>query len=100
MPRELLFSMDIGAFENRNVLSTQDLAQLPMTLYPNPVADYVQIGNIDADQIKHITFYSSDGQVQLTAGHPMVDVSPLRPGIYLVAVQTQDTTTLLRLVKL
>ena len=58
MPRELLFSMDIGAFENRNVLSTQDLAQLPLTLYPNPVADYVYIGNIDADQIKHIVFYS------------------------------------------
>ncbi|MEO1050380.1 MAG: M4 family metallopeptidase [Bacteroidota bacterium] len=62
-------------------------------LYPNPTRDYLNISAQEED-IQSIKIYTLSGvtvdNVQISEASERIDVSALRPGIYLIRIATQD----------
>ena len=97
--KQILNTLDIGAFENQSALSITDLSQERIVLYPNPSHSLVFLKNIEPNKIKSIAFYSVNGQLVLTSTDTAIDVTGILSGIYFVKVNTFNTQAILRFIK-
>ena len=76
------------------------------SLYPNPVAAKLTVGLTEVGQIKAISIRDATGRVYLTNGNKLVnkpplqvDVSSLKPGLYLLEVHTEHGLHVLKFIK-
>lgn len=97
--KQIVNTMDLGAFENQSALSIPEVTQEKILLYPNPSNSLVFLNNIDLDTIKQVSFYGVDGQLVLTSTDATIDVTRMASGIYFVKVQTLSAQTTLRFIK-
>jgi hypothetical protein len=97
--KQILNTLDIGAFENQSALSIADLSQERIMLYPNPSHSLVFLKNIEPNTIKSIAFYSVNGQLVLTSTDTAIDVTGILSGVYIVKVNTFNTQAILRFIK-
>ena len=77
-------------------------AVLSMTLFPNPAQDAIQIGNMDIG-LKSIDVIHSSGQTAmsqtLSANSSIeLNISALSPGVYLIRVQSANSTQLRKVI--
>lgn len=98
--KQVVNSLDIGAFEYQIALSMADISQEKMVLYPNPGATWVHLKNIETNSLESVAFYSVSGQLLLTSTETEIDVSDIDSGIYIVKVNTFDSQTVFRFIKL
>ena len=87
------YTVDFGAKSLVNNTATAQLANrnpghLPM-LYPNPASDYVYINVTDKSRIE---IYSMDGRLlgTKTLTHKQIDISDLKPGVYMLKINTDE----------
>lgn len=100
MAKQVLNTLDIGAFENQSALSIiNGLSEERIMLYPNPSASLVFLKNIEPHTIKSIAFYSVNGQLVLTSTETAIDVTDISSGIYFVKVKTLDNQAIFRFIK-
>jgi len=92
-------------FDNRiteNRSSLQDEGTI--NLYPNPVKDYIQIENSSAFDIENLEIYSLSGTkiIQITdkMESNKIDVSQLRPGMYIVIINFGEEQKEFKIMKL
>ena len=97
--KQIVNTLDIGAFENLSALSISEHSQESIRLYPNPSASLVFLKNIEPNTIKNVAFYSVSGQLVLTSTDTAIDVSGISGGIYFVKVNTSDTEAIFRFIK-
>ncbi|WP_353780220.1 T9SS type A sorting domain-containing protein [Winogradskyella sp. 3972H.M.0a.05] len=97
--KQIVNTMDIGAFENQSGLSISDFSQEQIQLYPNPSKSVIFLKNIEPNIIESISFYSVNGQKALTSIDTTIDVTNLASGIYIVKVEALSKQTILRFVK-
>lgn len=74
---------------NASILSTKnvDIEDGEIEVYPNPVTDALNIKS--KDKIKSLAVYDATGRkIEVTASGSKIDVSYLKPGIYLLTVET------------
>jgi hypothetical protein len=66
------------------------LAESPMAVYPNPATNYILLKDIPCDATD-IIIYSISGVRVLTFSSQLskIDISSLKPGIYIIRVQNQ-----------
>ncbi len=77
-------------------------AVLSMTLFPNPAQDAIQIGNMDIG-LKSIDVIHSSGQTAMSQTLSVnssieLNISALSPGVYLIRVQSANSTQLRRVI--
>lgn len=97
--KQVVNSLDIGAFEYQPTLSISDAPQERITLYPNPGASRVHIRNVETNTLQSVAVYSVNGQLLLTSTDPVIDVTDIGSGIYFVKVQTSESQTVIRFIK-
>ncbi len=100
LAKEVINSLDIGAFENQMVLPISDLSMEKIVLYPNPSTTLIQLKNIENYTIKSIDLYSSNGQLILTSTNTIINVADISSGIYYVKVKTSDSQAIFKFIKL
>ncbi|MEE4177528.1 MAG: T9SS type A sorting domain-containing protein [Bacteroides sp.] len=76
-----------------------DLIQQQLLIYPNPARDEL---TIEADFIRQVTIFNHIGQVVydqrfMTEKRAIADVSQLKQGLYIIRVETQNSTSAKRL---
>ena len=97
--KQVVDSLDIGAFENQLVLSIADHSQKKIVLYPNPSTTLVYLKNIQPNTIQSVAFYSINGQLLLTSTDTEIDVTDISSGIYFIKVNTLDAQAIFRFIK-
>lgn len=89
-------NVQFGTYTN-----TQQVEELQVQAFPNPVEDKLQI-NIDAS-IEQLYIYSSIGQVvhteQVVNGKNVFDIGHLPSGVYFVRIETKNAFGHLKIVK-
>lgn len=73
-------------------LSTIDLTDTQLTIYPNPVSDVLRISNIDELGIEEVSIYNQLGQLvkSLESAGSSIDVSSLPSGTYYLQLKTAN----------
>lgn len=96
----------ITYFKGLNVSSETPIHVSNITLQPNPANDYVSIKSSDQVSVERIDIFSTDGRKcesftrELGTACPLVNVSYLKPGIYVMAIHTTSGEKIVkRLVK-
>jgi photosystem II stability/assembly factor-like uncharacterized protein len=82
-------------------LGTEDIAPSSgISLFPNPAMDYITISSTH-NPIQKVTIYSVTGQkvFEVIDGFQSINISWLSPGIHLVKLELENSTTFTRLVK-
>jgi len=97
--KQVVNALDIGAFEYQPILSTVDISQEKIGLYPNPGATKIYLNNLETSALHSVAFYSMDGQLILTSTDTEIDVTGLGSGVYFVMVTTLDSNAVLRFIK-
>ncbi|MBX2829056.1 MAG: T9SS type A sorting domain-containing protein [Flavobacteriaceae bacterium] len=97
--KQVVNSLDIGAFEYQAPLSITDIDAAQIVMYPNPSNSLVYLKNLEPGTIKSIAFYAVNGQLVLTTTDAVIDVTGMAAGIYFVKLETSDRQTVLRFVK-
>ena len=93
-------TVDMGAFEfGSTVLGLQSFDPIPdFSIYPNPASSIVNIQS--NKEIKSIEIYSLEGKLIGIPIENKIDVSNLKPGLYLIKVtNSQNETAIKRLIK-
>ncbi|RLD41315.1 MAG: hypothetical protein DRI86_13625 [Bacteroidetes bacterium] len=68
-----------------------------ISIYPNPATDFLII-NTTSEQNMAISIYSTSGQRVylskscLISGEKTISLSDIKPGVYFIKLQTQNTT--------
>ncbi len=68
-----------------------------ITIYPNPATDFLII-NTASEQNVDISIYSMSGQRVylsescLISGEKIISISDIKPGVYIIKLQTQNTS--------
>lgn len=97
--KQVVNTLDIGAFEYQPPVSTVDNLQEKIVLYPNPSATWIHLQNIDPNTLQGISLYSINGQLLLTSTDTAMDVSGIASGTYFVKVIAADAQTTFRFIK-
>ncbi len=86
---------------NPNALGTQQPKSAKvLKLYPNPTADYFQIGIANSGEIIQITITDVHGKILKTfANQPKYEISDLSVGVYLVQAYMANGRFVQKLVK-
>ncbi len=75
-------------------LSTQDFDYNNdlLTIYPNPVKDFLQIKTNSGTIVKSISVYNSLGQIMMTkiGDNKLIDLSSLKSGMYFMKISTDN----------
>lgn len=66
-------------------------------IYPNPVADFIQIDT--EDRVKEVHIYSVSGQRVLSSDATKINIQALESGIYFVEVKTDHQTIIHKMIK-
>jgi hypothetical protein len=76
----------------------EETAQESFTAYPNPASDVLFLNN--AETINRYSIVDMQGKTVLTDVYDNgINVSTLAPGVYMVAVETTETTSYVRFIK-
>ncbi|MPT32081.1 MAG: T9SS type A sorting domain-containing protein [Chryseobacterium sp.] len=69
-------------------LSTNDIKNKNITVYPNPTADYIYVsGN---KKIASLELYNNNGQKVLKTSESKMDLAPVTAGIYILKIVTEN----------
>lgn len=81
-----------------NRILSAEMLENKLSIYPNPVADYVMI---DTKELVNITFYGLNGQLikEINQVNGKVDLSTMKAGTYLMEVSTENESTTVRIQK-
>ncbi len=74
---------------------------VPVSIYPNPVSNYLSIST--SQTIQKTSIYSSKGDLVLENSTPeneTVDVSSLKTGIYVIKIELKDSVSTMRFIKI
>ena len=82
--------------EEQNDLSTEELAQVDFTVYPNPTKDIL---NVKADKLIESTVMTLNGQELLKSKESSINLSNLNTGIYLLMIETENGTFSKKIIK-
>ncbi len=83
-------AFDIGAFEYKNVLTTDsDEFDTSVTVYPNPAKNSFTI-KIKNDSIDNVVIYSELGQELRRLNTSLINISDFNGGIYFVKISTKN----------
>jgi hypothetical protein len=79
-------------------LGTEQDLKTQITVYPNPIDDYV---TIEGDNIRSVKIYSMGGSLLLDLNQidRKINLSKLIPGIYMIEIRTEKETLMQRLYK-
>lgn len=97
--KQVVNTLDIGAFENQATLSTTEFSGNRIVMYPNPGSARVSLGNVELSTIKKVQFYTINGQLVLESSDPVIDVSGLGNGLYIVKVEIPNRQSVIKFVK-
>ncbi len=78
-------TIDVGAYEYEQTSGTTETSSAAMAIYSNPTNGIVYINDLQNGDKLHI--YSLDGILLKTSGLPALDISNLRPDIYILAIE-------------
>ncbi|MCY1367167.1 hypothetical protein D9M69_540900 [compost metagenome] len=82
-------------------LSTEDISQDKVKLFPNPVTNVLNISGLK--EVSNVAIYNLLGQEVMRKmdidGDKQVDVSSLSPGTYLVKINTNSKTETYKIIK-
>ena len=96
---EYLWGNQIGSTWNSS-LSIADENQVSLNLYPNPTSDFVSISGLTNDVVE-LEIYDTLGKKVLDktieSNQNKIDVSQLKPGLYLFKLSESDNLTLKRI---
>ena len=91
------FDLDaVGVIHDLAHYSVATIDEPQLILWPNPVRDVM---TVQGDEIQSVSIYTLDGQCLLLSGEPVVDVSMLSSGLYIVRVVAQGKTTTNTIIK-
>lgn len=79
--------------------STQDFANLGLSMYPNPVSDVLNISSNNGLAIQNITITDINGRTVKQATTSQINVSDLASGTYIVKVQADKGTATSKFIK-
>ncbi|SDE75692.1 T9SS type A sorting domain-containing protein [Epilithonimonas hungarica] len=69
-------------------LSTNEIKNKNITVYPNPTADYIYVsGN---KKITSLELYNSNGQKVLKTSESKMDLAPVTAGVYILKIVTEN----------
>ncbi len=97
--KQIVNTLDIGAFEYQSALSTDDFSEENIVLYPNPSTSLVFLKNIEPNTVKSVSFYAVTGQLVLTSTDAAIDVTGMGSGIYYVKIKTLNAQAVIKFVK-
>lgn len=84
---------------DRPTASTQDFANLGLSMYPNPVSDVLNISSNNGLDIQNITITDINGRTVKQATTSQINVSDLASGTYIVKVQADKGTATSKFIK-
>jgi predicted outer membrane repeat protein len=86
-PRIFGSSIDLGAFESQQVLSTNNMEEVSIMLYPNPASDFLHIININNQA--NYTIADLTGKLILNGkiNDKKINVSNLQKGLYFISIE-------------
>ena len=91
---------DIVSDNNAVTLMTDTFQLLDdLKLYPNPAADQLMLMAPESIQVDHVVFYNGLGQVVMESKKPVMDVSAMASGVYMLRVFTNSGSKSLRFIK-
>lgn len=70
-----------------------------IVIFPNPARDLIEMQSVET--IERLAFFDLQGQIQMVVGKGIhsIDVSGLKPGIYIIQIKTADNLVFRKLVK-
>lgn len=81
----------VGYKLNSTILSVTDQDILPVVLSPNPAKDYFEVG-LKNGTLDKVLLFNELGHLITETGQGRVDVSDVRPGVYIVATILKSGT--------
>lgn len=78
-------------------LSNQNEQKIEFKVYPNPTSDYLNI--YSEEQILDVIIFNVQGKQVLKSSQNRLDVSSLSPGVYLLKIQTNTGSDLMKFIK-
>jgi hypothetical protein len=78
------------ACDYRLINSVPEVKDKSVSIYPNPVADKMQI--VSSKQIEKCEIFDYNGVLKISDNKPIIDVSQLKTGLYIIRVIHQDKT--------
>lgn len=88
------------AFYGNQQMSIENVSHNLFQLYPNPIQNRFYVKSKGNAKIKGIIIYSLNGkEVLYFKESPQYDLSNLESGIYFVKIQTNDGTSLEKIIK-
>ena len=99
-------NVDVGAYEFDTTLSVDDNAfNNELLIYPNPVQNILQISNLNNTVIDTIEVFDIQGRLVKqfnsfeTNSTLNLDISELKAAIYLVRINSGNTSNVVRIIK-
>ena len=90
--------VDRGAYEYGNTLSDNDIVlqdRSNIKIYPNPVESVLHIET--KSQIESVLIYNQIGQIVIkNKGQNKIDISKLKPNLYLVEIRMDEGTSIIK----
>ena len=82
-----LFVAGINRSRKKTAILSAD-AQHEISVYPNPVTDYITISTSDCCVIKNVAIYDCQGRKVLASNNTRVNLSCLSEGVYIIEIET------------
>jgi len=86
-----------------SILNTSEFLDRAISIYPNPVGDFININSLDILEIKFLSIYDLQGRKvsnkNLVKSTEEVNISELRSGVYILEVITNKGTLTKKIVK-
>jgi len=98
---ENLANFDAGyarVYDLSTVLSINDFDLCNFSVYPNPVTDKLTLDLKENIALENVTIYNTLGQVVSTQKAPVIDVSSLSKGNYIIEVMTNKGKALKKII--
>ena len=91
VPEETQEHLSENLRQENSLIKTEARAE-PVTVYPNPVADRLDIDLKDKDQVQSLRIHTASGSVvyQATGFQSWVDVSKISQGAYFLTITKTD----------
>lgn len=86
-------------FSQDCALSVKEDALNHITLYPNPITNYVTVDLKNLFQLKTIKVYNIAGNLVAQTNKPLINLESLRAGFYILQIETNKGITCKKLIK-